>query len=131
MKPDMLANWMQAVARALRYRNPYIVRMVQLASMARTSNMSRETVVEQVLKEKSKMIKVCSIDYATMCLNGQIKDRRLSALSARLNLSLTLNDTKSTITAEDVTTGFMIFLLQKHCHFPSSCTPSFPPRAPG
>ena len=112
-KPDMLADWKPADADYRSHDNLYLAKMVNLASLARMKNMSSEAIIKQVLKEKVQSVSTHNLN--SMCAHGQVKPLQYSTVFSGISLGLTLDDTKPTITNEDIKTGFGMFSAIVYC----------------
>ena len=114
--PDMLTDWRPADADIRRYKSSYLGKMVQLASLAKKKkNMSRDEIVKKVMIGKAELILSGSIEFTTMCSQGQVKPEHFSKLFSSIKLDLSLDATKTTVNDEDITTGFMIFSVVVYC----------------
>ena len=101
-----------------RYLDPYLVRMVQLASRARASNITREEVIKQIIQEKSNLIDVGSIKYFSMCSGGHIKPEHNLQVFNSIHIQKIENESKTEILDEDIKTGFMMFSAIVYCSEP-------------
>ena len=64
---------------------------------------------------KAELILSGSFEYEEMCLNGQVKTEYYDTLFAWINLGLPLDVNETTLTDEDIETGFMIFSAVIYC----------------
>ena len=117
-KTDMEEAWKLADADVPRYRNWYLAKMVELASVARMKNMTREDILKETIKEKDKLIRSGSIEYTTMCSHGQVESEHYSTIFNLINVSVISDSAKTPITDEDVNTGFMMFTAIVYCSEP-------------
>ena len=112
----MPANWKPKGA-VPRYEEPSLVRMVQLANMARMQNMTPVQMNKKTMDEKKAMVlsESSKFQYNIMCSRGQIKPERYNRIFPRLNLGLPEISRNNTITDADITNGFMIFSIIVYC----------------
>ena len=111
VKPDSV-DWRPEPA-VPKYRQPEMAKMVQLASKARTNNMTTDQIILQTLKHKGNRLKIRTIEYKTMCSKGEINHDKVNVVFD--GISLGLNEVNVTITDDDVKTGLMMFSAVVYC----------------
>ena len=94
-----------------------LVRLVELASIARVQNVTRQQILSRAIQEKAAMIKSGFLQYRNMCKDGQLLQVYYQAVFGQYNLSLK-EDSPRTIKEEDVRTGFMLFSALVYCPTP-------------
>ena len=114
--PDLPGDWKPETA-VTRYREQYLVRMVQLASRARANNMTREEILDVTIREKAKLITSGFLKYR-MCSGGQVTTGSYPKVFDELDIKINSDTNVRTITEEDIETGFMLFSAIIFCSEP-------------
>ena len=92
-------------------------KLVVLASIARKQNMTTHQIINKVIQEKSRLIKIKFLHYRTMCAGSQLLKVHYPAVFDQLNLGLT-GQSPPVIRKEDITTGFMLTSAMVYCPKP-------------
>ena len=110
-----------------RFQDQYLIIMVQLARMARVSNMSREEILDVTIKEKAKQITGPTwkrIQYTSMCSGGQVKKIYYPQVFDKIDNRIFEGDSRTydyndpqenEVTDLDIETGFMMFSTLVYC----------------
>ena len=131
--PNLPSDWNPVVTSAMN-QDQYLVMMVQLASNARANNMTMEELIDETMKEKTKLINSGFIQYTSMCSGGQVTKGLYPKVFAKILKIKTDYSDKSKfwqlgvikvkqlsdieITDEDLTNGFMLFSAIAYCSEP-------------
>ena len=108
----MTEDW-KPEAQSPGYQEQQLVRMVQLATQARTQNVGSMELINRTILKKAKLIQNGQLDYVTMCSGGQIKTDHHGLIDG---LNIGLNDTTGGVPIdEDPLTGFMMFSTMIYC----------------
>ena len=86
MKPSIVTDWKSHPA-APNYQEQQLIKMVQLAQQARRQNIDKEEITRRTVFEKSKLILMGDITYASICSGGQIRSNNYSLID-RVNIGL-------------------------------------------
>ena len=113
--PDMPDKWIPAQADVPQYQEPYLLKMVSLASVLRVRNMTREEVIESILQLKTMQIKNGSIDPSNQCLEGQLMKDYYSKVFAQVQHELNHDAIQTEVTKEDIETGLLVFSAIVYC----------------
>ena len=115
--PDLPEDWKPAQASIARYKEPYLDKMVELASRARNLNMTPNDIIRQTITEKTQLIQNGHIDFASMCSGNELRINKTLYLSIFAHIKLGINDTmpQTTILDEDIKTGRMMFSAVVFC----------------
>ena len=81
--------------------------MVEMASLARTQNMTREEILKEIIKMKTNETLKQSFEFSKVFSHGQIKPENYTHLFESINLGLSPD--RINLTEEDIQTGFMMF----------------------
>ena len=115
VESDSPSEWKPTNAEEAKYRNVYLVRMVELASLARDNNITRAQIVNQTIVEKTNMVLRGTIAFTgDFCSGSQVKETKYGSLFSGITLGLK-DRRKPQITEEDIETGFMMFSVMVYC----------------
>ena len=116
-KPDLSADWTPKSA-VPKYQDQYLLRMVQLANMARADNMTREDILILTMNEKAKFIHGKIFQYSKMCLGSQVNIIYYPTVFDSMGFIMTDAPSSVLVTDEDIETGFMMFSAIVYCSEP-------------
>ena len=105
MKPA----WQSANDDIQRNQNHYFVSIVEKAAQGRLYSVMTSDIVNKTIEEKTGLILDWSIDFFRMCWGGQVKPEYFHTVFDKFLLELGRNKSKTTVTDEDIKTGFMLF----------------------
>ena len=115
MKNNTKTEWIEHPV-VPRYGDKKLERMVQMAKVARTQNISRKDIIQKTIEEKARFIQDGVLQFSSMCSGGQIRPANYSVLE-QMNLGLK-NTTVDDFTDGDIQTGLMMFTTMVYCSEP-------------
>ena len=101
-----------------RFEEPYLAKMVKLATLARAHNVTRTQIVQRTIKEKTRIILNGRLNYKDMCSGGQVKETEYKWIFEATYLGLPNETTEGNPDKEDIITGFMMFSAIVYCSEP-------------
>ena len=93
-----------------KFKEVWLVRMVQIAQQLRMQNMTREEILDKVMREKSIAIYLDK----DMCIRDQVKPKHMDRIFSKLMPSENVKEEEKP-TVEDIETGFEVFSAMVYC----------------
>ena len=94
----------------------YIVSMATLANHARVNlNMSREDLITRSINAKAAVIQGNSLQYTSMCFNGQINQKSIGKIYNLTDFGLSKVSSVLPLTDEDIETAVLMFSVIVYC----------------
>ena len=102
-------------AGAPNYYEPNLVRMVQLAKLARDHNLTRDDVIRKSIEEKGNLILQGALTYSKMCSKGQFRIYEYQHVFTTFDLGLNYTTQVENVVEEDIKTGILIYSIFTYC----------------
>ena len=99
------------------FNQDILVRLVDLASIARVQNMTREQIFSNGIQKKASLSNMISLLYRNMCIGGQLLKVHYAPVFNQFDLDLK-EGSPPEIIEEYVITGFMLFSAMVYCPAP-------------
>ena len=113
--PSRAEEWKPEVPTP-KYEHPILVEMVQLARQLRMHNMTRDQILDKVIREK--MVNISILEEEETCWLEQIYSESLTEVFSKLVPLVDKEEMEEPVTEEDVRTGFDIFHAIMYCPSP-------------
>ena len=106
----------QGVTAVSKYWEPYLLKMVQIASRAKSMNTTRAELIARSIEEKTNILQGGTFDYSRICLGDQVLHDKLSLVLDVMHLNAKFGKTGGmVINDQDIVTGFEMFSAVVYC----------------
>ena len=110
--PARQEDWKQEVPTP-KYEQPLLAEMVQLARQLRLQNMSKKEILETVIHEKLKNIKI--LEEKEMCFMGNIKPQKQIKAFSKLTSNLNTHKIERPPSEKDIRIGYELIQAVVYC----------------